>query len=399
MKKVFMLLSLSITATAVMPSVGSAKLVLDLPPILAGKTAASCNNCNPCDTTSCTNPCNSCTTCCGSICMDSNASCTNCCGEVCQTTTCGGGCNNCNPCDTTSCTNPCTTCASCCGTTCMDNNASCITCCDNNICKATATCPAGCTEDADCGSNQYCCDGSCQTTACPVACTSAGNCSAAAPNCCNGFCQAATCIPAAAGMNDTGITSPAGTSKQEDADFGRDANNTTNSDTDGWKGFSFTKLSATGGELAATAPSWSCVRDNVTKLIWEHKSAPAKLPWYNSDGKTNGGNAGSLNTNTNTQQYAANANAASLCGYNSGWRVPTIKELVGLLNSSKTAMAADQTYFQGINSNNHFFWSSTPSAANSAQAWGVNFNLGMTDMTFMKSNLNNQSIMLVRTAD
>ena len=94
MKKLFLLLSLSTAALAAAPSASSAKLVLDLPPILAGKAAPLCNSCNPCDP-SCTNPCTTCTTCCGTTCMDSNASCTNCCnGSTCQTTVCPSACTS-----------------------------------------------------------------------------------------------------------------------------------------------------------------------------------------------------------------------------------------------------------------------------------------------------------------
>lgn len=44
-----------------------------------------------------------------------------------------------------------------------------------------------------------------------------------------------------------------------------------NDDSDGHAGFSFTKLDANGNELLANATDWSCVKDNVTGLIWEVK--------------------------------------------------------------------------------------------------------------------------------
>ncbi|MGX9726102.1 MAG: Lcl C-terminal domain-containing protein [Candidatus Electronema sp. VV] len=201
-------------------------------------------------------------------------------------------------------------------------------------------------------------------------------------------------------MNDTGIIPPTiGISGQEDADFGRDKTVIDPTPSDGHAGFSFTKLSSSGTPLAASATSWSCVKDNVTGLIWEHKTAPIKLSWYNSDAKTNGGNVGDQNGGNNTQSYAVKANTDSLCGKSTGWRVPTIKELVGLLNSSKIAMAADQSYFQGINTNNKFFWSATPSASLSTQAWGVDFESGYADRLYTKAERNAISIMLVRTAE
>ncbi len=313
MKKLFLLLSMSTAAVAAAPSIGSAKLVLDLPPILAGKTTSS-----------------------------------------------------------------------------------------------------GCTSDAACGVGNYCCDGVCQSTACSSSgCTTNEQCGTG--YCCNSKCQTATCgtVPTAR-LNDTGIrwsgdlttnNSTTCSDANQDCSYGRDKND--NSSLDGHAGFSFTKLNSTGVELLANAPSWACVQDNVTRLIWEHNSntAPIKLPWYNNDNNTNGGNAGLSNGNVNTQAYAAAANTKSLCGKSTGWRVPTIKELVSLINSSKmidsisSGMAVDEKYFPNINDSNKFFWSSTPVASDPVYAWGVDFAVGLTDSTYMKTNTNNQSIMLVRTMD
>ena len=204
-------------------------------------------------------------------------------------------------------------------------------------------------------------------------------------------------------MNDTGIISKIGSTGQEDADFGRDK--THNNNADGHAGFSFTKLDSNGAVLPANAPSWSCVQDNVTRLIWEHKTDPESRPWYNSNNSTNGGYAGNANGISNTQTYVDSINKSNLCGRSTGWRVPTIKELVSLINSSKminstlTGMAVDGNYFKGINASNRFFWSATPSAADQNMAWGVNFEIGYADQTLSKSEPTAISIMLVRTMD
>jgi hypothetical protein len=83
-------------------------------------------------------------------------------------------------------------------------------------------------------------------------------------------------------LNDTGITwggnYPSGnnttctgeTIDQQDCSFGRDV--THNDNSDGYAGFNFTKLSATGAELQASETTWSCVKDNVTGLVWEVKT-------------------------------------------------------------------------------------------------------------------------------
>lgn len=56
----------------------------------------------------------------------------------------------------------------------------------------------------------------------------------------------------------------------QDGEYGRDATNYDNND--GQAGFSFTKIDSSGKDLPVTATTWSCVRDNVTGLLWEHKT-------------------------------------------------------------------------------------------------------------------------------
>ncbi len=86
---------------------------------------------------------------------------------------------------------------------------------------------------------------------------------------------------------------PVATYPGQDAEYGRDA--THNDNSDGHAGFSFTKLDANGNTLPTTALSWSCVKDNVTGLIWEVKTDDSGLQdmgniysWYNPDNNANG---------------------------------------------------------------------------------------------------------------
>jgi len=78
----------------------------------------------------------------------------------------------------------------------------------------------------------------------------------------------------------------------QDASYGRDV--TQDNDADGHAGFSFTKLDSDGSVLPANAVNRSCVRDNVTGLVWEVKSNDGGLrdrswtySWYNPDVSTN----------------------------------------------------------------------------------------------------------------
>lgn len=148
----------------------------------------------------------------------------------------------------------------------------------------------------------------------------------------------------------------------------------------GHAGFDFTKLDSSGNDLAASATSWSCVRDNVTELVWEVKTDDGTLhdkdntyTWYNTDSTNNGGSAGTENGGTNTQAFVAAVNAAGWCGA-TDWRLPSVEELHSIANLSRTNPAIDTDYFPNTLSN--AYWSSSPSAYYSNGAWGVSFDNG-----------------------
>ena len=112
----------------------------------------------------------------------------------------------------------------------------------------------------------------------------------------------------------------------QDGHSGRDVSQNDNSD--GHAGFSFTKISSTGVELPASATEWSCVKDNVTGLMWEVKTNDGGLhdknetyTWYNPDNSANGGGAGTENGDNDTDSFVVNTNARGLCGAND-WRMP-----------------------------------------------------------------------------
>ncbi len=215
-------------------------------------------------------------------------------------------------------------------------------------------------------------------------------------------------------LNDTGIVTggnyPSGnnidcsgeTIAQQDCRHGRDF--THNDDSDGHAGFSFTKLDANGNDLPATASVWSCVRDNVTGLVWEVKQggngtegdeglhdADDSFTWYNTDTSGNGGTAGTLNENgatchgykantpssyCNTQAYVARVNTAGLCGA-SDWRLPSEQELTSLVNFARKDPAIDVNYFP--NTRSWGYWSSLPDHGldiSDPFAWTIFFNIG-----------------------
>jgi len=201
--------------------------------------------------------------------------------------------------------------------------------------------------------------------------------------------------PEPAPFNDTGIVwganYPSGgnadcsgeTAAAQDCAHGRDV--THNDDTNGHAGFHFTKLDSDGNTLPASASVWSCVKDEVTGLSWELKTDDGSLQdadnlytWYNPDSSSNGGDPGVQNggtcsgaINCDTQGYINAINSLGLCGA-SGWRLPTLMELISIVNYNQQDPAIDSGYFP--NDRSHVIWSSLPTASNPlAAARGVLF--------------------------
>jgi hypothetical protein len=196
-------------------------------------------------------------------------------------------------------------------------------------------------------------------------------------------------------LNDTGITTcsgrisnelscPQGSYPGQDAEYGRDV--THNDDSDGHAGFSFTKLDANGNPLPASATSWSCVKDNVTGLVWEVKTDDGGLSdkgntytWYDPDSSRNGGSAGTLDGGScsgircDTQGYIQAVNGQGLCGAND-WRMPTVDELTNILNLDQRYPYINRAWFP--NTINWLYWSGSPDAYDSSSAWYVYFNYG-----------------------
>ncbi|MCB1659804.1 MAG: DUF1566 domain-containing protein, partial [Pseudomonadales bacterium] len=186
----------------------------------------------------------------------------------------------------------------------------------------------------------------------------------------------------------------------QDAQLGRDALATQGQLSKvgaGDAGFDFTKISATGAALPANATAWSCVQDNHTGLMWEVKTDDGGLrdkdnsyTWYNPNAASNGGfegyqdyrdwytsytqsTCGDSLSKCNTQAFAQAVNAQGLCGHND-WRLPNVEELRGIVNYNKYNPAIDTAYF--VNTQSDWYWSSSPVAYNSSDAWFVYFDHG-----------------------
>jgi hypothetical protein len=174
----------------------------------------------------------------------------------------------------------------------------------------------------------------------------------------------------------------------------------------------YTKISNSGAVLSHTATlgngenDWACTRDNKTGLTWEVKTDDGGLrdkdwyySWYKPSGD-NGGSAGYTDTtheapncstkdNCNTDAFTNAVNTKGLCGKND-WRMPTKDELMKLVVCSDgkyetdgssctnylsvTKPTINSTYFP--NTMSSYYWSSSPNANGSSNAWLVDFGSG-----------------------
>lgn len=172
--------------------------------------------------------------------------------------------------------------------------------------------------------------------------------------------------------------------------------------TDGSKGFSFIKLDAAGAALAHSANQWTCVKDQVTGLVWELKTDDGGLHdkddsfvWYESDPRLGNGGlpgyekatdydpsrsdqtcSGFTNANNasycNTKAFVNRVNQSGYCGANN-WRLPTREELNSIVDYQNSPRI-DTVYFPLIQSN--YYWTSVPYAYLNKQVWAINFQYG-----------------------
>jgi chitinase len=167
----------------------------------------------------------------------------------------------------------------------------------------------------------------------------------------------------------------------------------------GEQGFDFSRLDDIGDEVDDETLSWSCVRDNITGLIWESKtdvltstlhSASYSYSWYQSDedggfdGDESGITASCSLTNCNTESYLAEVNSKGLCNFRD-WRLPTHNELLSILHFGQAvAPMIDASYFPNTTDSLTapvWYWTQDSSADgfNNGQgqnAWAIDFASG-----------------------
>ena len=95
------------------------------------------------------------------------------------------------------------------------------------------------------------------------------------------------------------------------------------------------------------------VTDNVTGLVWQKEDDDTRLYWDDA------------------WDYCA-GNDAGLPG--TGWRLPSVDELMSIVDYETHDPAINGTAFPGTNSSD--YWSATTSSFESARAWYVDFSSG-----------------------
>jgi hypothetical protein len=159
-------------------------------------------------------------------------------------------------------------------------------------------------------------------------------------------------------------TGDAAANPRQDGRFGRDVAAPTKVG-GGVAGFDFTKV-CQDGTLGCTAPAnvtatpaaadWACTKDNVTNLIWSLHSGYGEWTTY-----------------ARTTLPTAH-NTAARCGYSTGWRLPTRRELLSIVNLDGSNPAVDAVYFPSTQANN--YWTNDPYQRIPAFAWYVYFYYG-----------------------
>ncbi|MBQ4838341.1 MULTISPECIES: DUF1566 domain-containing protein [Pseudoalteromonas] len=148
--------------------------------------------------------------------------------------------------------------------------------------------------------------------------------------------------------NSTAISCGDSSFPRQDAELGRDSvAQVISKEGSGNLAFDFTKLDADGKELQDDAPTFSCVRDNITGLVWEVKDQTATSIRYAQNHYTwtfNTNVAGGIQAFINS----VNGLAGGYCGGNT-WRLPSYTELMSIVDFGRNSVhVLDPAFFPNM---------------------------------------------------
>lgn len=120
---------------------------------------------------------------------------------------------------------------------------------------------------------------------------------------------------------------------------------------------------------ASLVTDWACTKDNVTGLVWSLQSI-----------QTNWSNA------TTASFSNPGHNSVSRCGYSSGWRIPSRRELLSLVHyGASVSPLIDTQYFP--NTFNEYYWSLETYIPTPSWGWSIYFANGGTGARDKSHNL------------
>lgn len=237
--------------------------------------------------------------------------------------------------------------------------------------------------------------------------------------------------PVVRAINDTGVNSFANANSMsnthqndypgQDASYGADRQTASGQVIkvgEGEQGFDFTRLDNNGDAVENPSFTFSCVRDNVTALVWQVKEdedtssinyADQAFTWFaeNDNGNFNGElNTPSASCNVqsqscNTQAYIDEINTQGLCGF-FDWRLPTPNEMQSIVHYGKSnPPMVDSVFFPYLGRDNAqtlWYWTSQTSADGvnndiANNAWAFDLQSG-NDGFLLKTS--EQRVILVR---
>ncbi|MBQ4799595.1 DUF1566 domain-containing protein [Pseudoalteromonas sp. MMG006] len=199
---------------------------------------------------------------------------------------------------------------------------------------------------------------------------------------------------------------------EQDAELGRDSYaNRLDKVGKGNLAFDYTKLNKFADEVADDSSDFTCVRDNVTGLVWEVKSAPSGVVpdtslrdgqnhYFWDIGETTFTDTSTANstcpndTSCGVQSYINEVNALDFCG-GTNWRLPTYTELLGLIDYGKQGQRVliDESLFPYIPQAGEIedvdlpYWTSQTAADGTSlsQAYIIDMSSG-NDLAYPKEN-------------